>query len=358
MTRGAVLRCAGMRAQGARLCGWLSHRHTLWQVARSGCAALRMHKPAVLWEHRRAGAGLLGARSHVGTAAGSVPAPCSPSPVGAPVVRRRGPGSHGCPVPAVRGRGPAGPGGSGPRCPGRAPPGSAGTPRARASPPPLPFPLKGPQRPAGRTLGSRSPPPAPSPSSGGGSAREAPVLPSPAGVGSLRGAGRGGGASPDTGRRWERGGERSAGGDKRRRAAGRRWMETPARRDARSSLECPGEPPPSGTGTRTGTREGARRRGNARASRRRRALRGRGREGRARLLREGRARLGAAAGGGSCHPAGLVRTAGLCAPCPRCAGLSRCTALRGAGRALPSCLALIYGLISQGTRLHSARFVI
>lgn len=337
--------CGRWQGRGARLCGCTSQRSRGSTGERvRGCSvpghtwALRLVRcplPAlpVPWVHLLFG--------------GAVPArtDARSRPFGAAVAR----------VPVVRG---PGPGGSGPRCPGRALPGSAGTPRARAFPPPLPFPLKGPQRPAGRTLGSRSPPPAPSPSSGGGSARGAPVLPSPAGVGSLRGAGRGGGASPDTGRRWERGGERSAGGDKRRRAAGRRWMEAPACRDARSSLECPGEPPPSGTGTRTGTREGARRRGNARASRRRRALRGRGREGRARLLREGRARPGAAAGGGSCHPAGLVRTAGLCAPCPRCAGLSRCTALRGAGRALPSCLALIYGLISQGTRLHSARFVI
>lgn len=170
----------------------------LWQVARSGCAALRMHKPAVPWEHRRAGAGLLGARSHVGTAAGSVPAPCSPSPVGAPVVRRRGPGSHGCPVPAVRGRGRAGPGGSGARSrwfgAALSRPRSARQRRDPArtcvpSTPPLP--LKGPAAPRWPLAHRRPLPPPPravGPPAGHPCSPPRPAL--------VRSAGRGGAAAP------------------------------------------------------------------------------------------------------------------------------------------------------------------
>lgn len=135
-------------------------------------------------------------------------------------------------------------------------------------------------------------------------------------------------------------------------------MEAPARRDARPSLECPGEPPPSGTGTRTGTREGARRRGNARASRRRRALKG-ARGGRApggasAAPPGGASGPGAGAGGGSCHPAGLAPL--RCVPSVR--GAEPVHGAPGSGTSPPRCPALIYGLISQGTRLRSSLFVI
>lgn len=95
----------------------------------------------------------------------------------------------------------------------------------------------------------------------------------------LRGERRGGGAAATTARcgagsRRERGG----GGIEISGAAGRRWMEVPVRRVACSSLECPGEPPPRGTGTETRIGEGARRLhgGNATASRPAGAVRGLG----------------------------------------------------------------------------------
>lgn len=72
--------------------------------------------------------------------------------------------------------------------------GPRGAPRARASPPPLPLPLKGPQRPAGRTLGSRTLPPAPSPPRAVGPPAGHPRSPPRPAL--VRSAGRGGAAAP------------------------------------------------------------------------------------------------------------------------------------------------------------------